>query len=66
MISSHITNKGVSKQKVLYPMGYMVIIHQSVTLYTTSKYSSSLHAMHYTHKNISSHEVVTQLILYKL
>ena len=26
MIASHITNKEVSKQKVLYPTGYMVII----------------------------------------
>ena len=26
MIASHITNKEVSKQKVLYPIGYMVII----------------------------------------
>ena len=26
MISSHITNKEVSKQKILYPMRYMVII----------------------------------------
>ena len=26
MVSSHITNKAVSKQKVLHPMGYMVII----------------------------------------
>ena len=26
MIASHITNKKVSKQKILYPIGYTVII----------------------------------------
>ena len=26
MVSSHITNKEVSKQKILYPIRYMVII----------------------------------------
>ena len=37
MISSHITNKEVSKQNVPYPIGYMVIT--KLIGYTTSKYS---------------------------
>ena len=37
MISSHITNKEASKQNVLYPVGYMVIM-VSIS-YMISKYS---------------------------
>ena len=61
MIASHITNKEVSKQKVLYPIGYTVIImligynihnKQIFTIITS-------HAIYL--KDISSHKVVSLL-----
>ena len=61
MIASHITNKEVNKQKILYPMGYTVIM-MSISYNIHDKQTFIIIAYHITHlQDIPSHEVVSLL-----